>query len=154
MFPLSPQGRGLGRGALSTSVPRAEYPRPSLRRRDWLNLNGEWDFGVGSARRFDRRIVVPFAPQSSLSGIGDWEETDVVWYRRRFDAFGSVRLMLHFGAVDYRATVWVNGEEVASHAGGHTPFSVDVAPLVRDHHNELIVRAEDPVGDRSIPRGK
>jgi beta-galactosidase/beta-glucuronidase len=135
-------------------LPRPEYPRPSLRRRDWANLNGEWEFGVGPARRFDRRIVVPFAPQSRLSGIERWEETDVVWYRRRFDAFGSPRLMLHFGAVDYRATVWVNAEEVARHEGGHTPFSVDVAPFVRELDNELIVRAEDPVGDKAIPRGK
>jgi hypothetical protein len=57
-----------------------------------LNLNGEWDFGVGPERRFDRRIVVPFAPQSRLSGISNWEETDVVWYRRRFEAFRSSRL--------------------------------------------------------------
>ena len=134
--------------------PRPEYPRPSLRRRDWLNLNGEWDFGAGPARKFDRRIIVPFAPQSRLSGVGDWDETDVVWYRRRFDAFGSARLMLHFGAVDYRATVSVNGEEVARHEGGHTPFSVDVAPFVREQDNELVVKVEDPVGDRSIPRGK
>ncbi len=121
-----------------------------LRRREWLNLNGEWDFGAGPARKFDRRIVVPFAPQSRLSGVGDWEETDVVWYRRRFDAFGSARLMLHFGAVDYRATVLVNGEEVARHEGGHTPFSVDVAPFVREQDNELVVKVEDPVGDKSI----
>ena len=98
--------------------------------------------------------MVPFAPQARLSGVGDWEETDVVWYRRRFDAFGSARLWLNFGAVDYSATVWVNGEEVAHHEGGHTPFSVEIARFVRDHDNELIVRADDPVGDQSIPRGK
>jgi beta-galactosidase/beta-glucuronidase len=119
-----------------------------------VNLNGEWDFGAGSERRFDRRIVVPFAPQSALSGIGEWEEADVVWYRRRFDVARAPRLLLHFGAVDHRATVWVNGEEVARHEGGHTPFSVDIARVVREQDNELVVRAEDRVGDKSLPRGK
>ena len=135
-------------------MPRPEYPRPSLRRRNWLNLNGEWELGAGSERKFDRRIVVPFAPQSALSGVDSWEEADVVWYRRRFDVARAPRLLLHFGAVDYRATVWVNGEEVAHHEGGHTPFSVDIAPVAREHDNEVIVRAEDRVGDPSLPRGK
>jgi beta-galactosidase/beta-glucuronidase len=119
-----------------------------------VNLNGEWDFGAGPMRRFDRRIVVPFAPQSALSGTGNWEEADVVWYRRRFDVARAPALLLHFGAVDHRATIWVNGEEVARHEGGHTPFSVDIAAVVREHDNELIVRADDRVGDKSLPRGK
>lgn len=119
-----------------------------------MNLNGVWDFGGGPARRFVRRIVVPFSPQSALSGVGEWDEADVVWYRRRFDAPHAARLLLHFGAVDHRATVWVNGEEVARHEGGYTPFSVDIAPVVREHDNELIVRAEDRVGEKSLPRGK
>jgi hypothetical protein len=91
-------------------LPRPEYPRPSFRRRDWVNLNGEWDFGAGDARNFDRRIVVPFCPQSELSGLGLRVPGDVLWYRRRFDTPDSARLLMHFGAVDYRATVWVNGE--------------------------------------------
>jgi beta-galactosidase/beta-glucuronidase len=125
-----------------------------MRRSHWVNLNGEWEFGAGEVRKFDRRIMVPFAPQSQLSGIGAWEPKDVVWYRKRFDAPASDRLLLHFGAVDYRATVWVNGEEVARHEGGHTPFAADVGHVVREHDNELIVRAEDPVADTTIPRGK
>ena len=108
------------------TTPRPEYPRPRLRRRDWVNLNGEWEFGLGGERSFDRTIVVPFCPQSQLSGIGMRIQEDVVWYRRRFDAPEAGRLLLHFGAVDYRASVWVNGEEVAHHVGGHTPFAVDI----------------------------
>jgi beta-galactosidase/beta-glucuronidase len=119
-----------------------------------VNLNGEWEFGAGDVRKFDRRITVPFAPQSQLSGVGAWMPSDVVWYRRSFDAPASDRLLLHFGAVDYRATVWVNGQEVASHEGGHTPFAADVGHVVRRHDNELIVRAEDPIADKTIPRGK
>jgi len=119
-----------------------------------VNLNGEWEFGAGDERRFDRRILVPFAPQSQLSGIEHWEPADTVWYRRHFDAPQSDRLLLHFGAVDYRAVVWVNGEEVARHEGGHTPFSADVAHVARKHDNELVVRAEDPLADKTIPRGK
>jgi beta-galactosidase/beta-glucuronidase len=125
-----------------------------LRRRDWLNLNGEWEFGLGEPGQFDRVITVPFCPQAALSGIDQRIEQDVLWYRRSFDAPVGQRLMLHFGAVDYRATVWVNGEQVAQHEGGHTPFSADITAVARDADNELVVRAEDPLTDRTIPRGK
>ncbi|HEX3509261.1 MAG TPA: glycoside hydrolase family 2, partial [Candidatus Dormibacteraeota bacterium] len=135
-------------------LPRPEYPRPSFRRRDWVNLNGDWDFGADESRNFDRRILVPFSPQSQLSGIGERVPGDVLWYRHRFDAPDSKRLLLHFGAVDYRATVWVNGEEVAAHEGGHTPFSADISRFAGRHDNVLVVRAEDPFADLTIPRGK
>ena len=133
-------------------VPRPEHPAPQLRRRRWTNLNGWWEFGAGARRRFDRRILVPFAPQAELSGIGERAPGDVLWYRRRFDAPPG-RVRLHLGAVDYRATVWVNGEEVARHEGGHTPFAADLAGL-RAEGNELVVRAEDAPADPTIPRGK
>ena len=136
------------------NLPRPEYPRPLLHRRDWVNLNGEWDFGVGDSRRFDRQIVVPYAPESKLSRIRDWKPADVVWYRRRFDAPAADRMVMHFGAVDYRAVVWVNGELVTRHEGGHTPFSADITRVVREHDNEVVVRAEDPLDDASLPRGK
>ena len=131
-----------------------DYPRPNFRRSRWISLDGEWEFGAGSAESFDRKIVVPFCPQSSLSGIGDPAPGDVVWYRRRFDAPGAERLLLHFGAVDYRATVWVNGEEVARHEGGHTPFAADISRVAGRRGNVVVVRAEDPLTDKTIPRGK
>jgi beta-galactosidase/beta-glucuronidase len=118
-----------------------------------VNLNGEWEFGSGEAPSFDRRITVPFCPQAQLSGI-EATPDDVVWYRRRFAAPDAERLLLHFGAVDYRATVWVNGKEVARHEGGHTPFSADVSDVAGRGDNELVVRAEDPLADKTIPRGK
>ena len=135
-------------------IPRPEYPRPSFKRRSWVNLNGQWEFGSGASETFDRRIVVPFCPQSELSGIGLRGPGDVVWYRRRFNAPDSERLLLHFGAVDYRATVWVNDEEVAGHEGGHTPFSADISRFAGQADNVVVVRAEDPLADRTIPRGK
>ena len=134
-------------------TPRPEYPRPRLRREAWLNLNGVWEFGAGETARFDRRIVVPFCPESRLSGIGE-QPGDVVWYRRRFDAPDGDCHYLHFGAVDYRATVWVNGVEVARHEGGHTSFSVDITNAMRQGENEVIVRAEDRMSDKTVPRGK
>jgi beta-galactosidase/beta-glucuronidase len=134
-------------------VPRPEYPRPSLRRPVWVNLNGEWEFGTGPERRFDRHILVPFCPQSQLSGIGE-QTSDVVWYRRRFEAPPAERLLLHFGAVDYRATVWVNDVEVTQHEGGHVPFAADITRAVRAGDNVLVVRAEDALADKSVPRGK
>ena len=157
------------------AVPRPEYPRPQFRRETWTNLNGEWHFAfddqdAGLAEGwhgltaeglrsedspFDRSIVVPFCYQSELSGIGETAFHDVVWYALTFEyvPVGDERLLLHFGAVDYRATVWVNGAQVASHEGGHTPFSADVTDALSDE-NVLVVRAEDPSRDVTIPRGK
>ena len=133
--------------------PRPEYPRPRLRRGEWVNLNGEWRFGFDQPN-FDRTIVVPFAYQSELSGIGRRDLHDTVWYTRRFQVPNADRLVLHFGAVDYRATVWVNDVELAHHEGGHTPFSVDIDPVVRFGENTLVVRADDPATDQTLPRGK
>ncbi|HZG75985.1 MAG TPA: glycoside hydrolase family 2, partial [Paenibacillus sp.] len=123
---------------MTTTLPRAEYPRPQFARAAWVNLNGEWDFAFdderigdregwsgGDAGHFPLRITVPFAPQSKLSGIADPAFHDVVWYRRTFAVpadFAGKRVLLHFGAVDYEASVWVNGRLVATHVGGHTPF--------------------------------
>lgn len=131
-----------------------DYPRPMFRRSRWVSLDGEWEFGAGVTERFDRTINVPYCPQASLSGIADPSPGDVVWYRRRFDAPGADRLILRFGAVDYRATVWVNGEVVARHEGGHTPFSADITGVAGRRGNVVVVRAEDPLADRTIPRGK
>jgi beta-galactosidase/beta-glucuronidase len=160
---------------LVRDLPRPEYPRPQLRRPEWTNLNGEWAFAFddedaglahgwhnvsvdhlySDASPFDRRITVPFCYQSRLSGIGDPSFHDVVWYARTFDPPpGGERLLLHFGAVDYRATVWVDGTQVAFHEGGHTPFSADVTPALAEGENVLVVRAEDHSRDATIPRGK
>src|SRR5437870_6464670 len=132
---------------------RAEYPRPNFRRSRWMTLNGEWEFGTGTRPSFDRQIVVPFCPESELSGLHELPR-DVVWYRRRFDAPAADRLVLHFGAVDYRATIWVNDVEVARHEGGHVPFTADITEVSRARDNQLVVRADDPLTDKSIPRGK
>lgn len=157
--------------ASSTSVPRPEYPRPQFARKDWLSLNGEWDFtfddeDVGEEEQwyradakglFSRVIQVPFAFQSKLSGIEDPSFHDVVWYRRTFEVpegWNGKRIVLHFGAVDYLAKVWVNGQLVAVHEGGHTPFQADITPSLIKGNNTIILRAEDFSRDVTLPRGK
>ena len=159
-------------------MPRPEYPRPQFRRKDWTNLNGEWSFAfddldaglancwqntdVATLRSndspFERKITIPYCYQSKLSGIGETAFHDVVWYARTFEyaPSGDERLLLHFGAVDYRATVWVNGMQLASHEGGHTPFSADVTYALAGEarENVVVVRAEDPSRDVTISRGK
>ena len=153
---------------LIPEIPRPEYPRPQLVRSDWVNLNGIWKFRVdddnaGMGQRwfsdpeFTDSILVPFAMESEKSGIGDRAFHPCVWYERVFeipDAWTGRRIRLNFGAVDYRATVWVNGVYVASHEGGHTPFSGDITGALRETGNTVVVRAEDPPTDRYIPRGK
>ncbi len=149
--------------------PREEYPRPQFVRERWLNLNGEWAFefddgNVGERedwpsghRAFSRTIIVPFCYQSELSGIGDTAFHDIVWYRRSFSLpadYGDSRILLHFGAVDYEARVWVNGKLVASHEGGHTPFHADITDALANGENTLVVRAVDYSRDVTLPRGK
>jgi beta-galactosidase/beta-glucuronidase len=143
------------------------HPRPQLTRPEWQDLCGEWEFahdddnaGVQAKwwrgdRSFDTTITVPFPPESAASGVHDPAPHPVVWYRRTFDAPSGDRLLLHFGAVDYRARVWVNGTEVCSHVGGHTPFHVDIThALVADGRQVVVVRAEDSIDDMTQPRGK
>lgn len=151
---------------------RSEYPRPQFVREDWLNLNGEWDFefddhNVGEDERwsrgerpFSKKINVPFAFQSKLSGICDPSFHDVVWYKRSIevsDEWQDKRVILHFGAVDYYTKVYVNGSYVGDHTGGHTPFSFDITNEINrteGEDDEIIIRVEDPSTDETIPRGK
>jgi beta-galactosidase/beta-glucuronidase len=163
------------------------YPRPMMCREEWTSLDGTWEFAhddadVGlaerwydpsSGERFDQRIQVPFPPESPASGIGAREFHPVVWYRRTIghDAFAGplsrdggagVRALIHFGAVDHRAQVWFDGQLVADHVGGQTPFTADVTGALgssdgggsagEDH--VLMVRAEDDPHDLEQPRGK
>lgn len=154
------------------------YPRPQLRRERWTSLDGTWRFshddddrgrGEGwhapeASGRFDREIQVPFPPESPASGIGDTGFHPVVWYRREVDAdiFDTPdgrpgdRLLLHFGAVDHHADVWLDGHHLGSHVGGQTPFTVDVTDVVgaAGRPSVLVVRAEDDPADPDLPRGK
>ncbi len=129
-----------------------------------IGLDGEWAFALGNAgdgqrplpvEAFDRRIRVPFAPQWRLSGL-QLRRADVAWYARLVDVPpGAGDLLLHFGAVDYRTRVWVDGELVAEHEGGHTPFTAGFAHVARGGDRAtVVVRAEDPLEDVEVPRGK
>ncbi len=142
-------------------IPRPEYPRPSWRRPVWQCLNGWWDFAAAPAQfapaevPFSRRILVPFAPEAVLSGIGETDFMETVWYRRRIQVpreWRGERLLIHFQAVDYLATVWVDGAEVVRHCGCFTPFTADL-PLRPGAEHEIIVRAQT-LRDRNRPRGK
>jgi beta-galactosidase/beta-glucuronidase len=148
-------------------IPRPEYPRPQFVRNRWMNLNGEWEFafddnneglnaGWQDGRQLSQRIIVPFAYQTSLSRINDKSIHEVVWYARSFEVpsdWHNGDLLLNFGAVDYAASVWVNGHEVGHNRGGHVPFQFDIAPYVRSGVNRLTLRVEDSQ-DPKQPRGK
>ena len=147
------------------------HPRPLLARAGWVDLTGTWEFAYDDdnqglahgwharERSFDRTIVVPFPPESKLSGVHDPSYHPVVWYRRRVtlpSAAAGERTLLHFGAVDYRATVWANGVVVGEHEGGHTPFTCDLTDARAATSDEavVVVRAEDQPTDVGQPRGK
>jgi len=152
-----------------SSIPRPEHPRPDFERKAWQNLNGEWQFGVDSSKSglekgwhsgvdLPLTINVPFCPESSLSGLGMTDFLEAVWYRRRFSvdpALSGRRLLLHFGAVDYDARVWVNGKEVVRHRGGYTPFEADITEVVdMTSENELVLYADDDERSHVQPLGK
>lgn len=140
------------------------HPRPLLRRRDWRTLDGVWEFAIDADARWnepgevrcDRRIRVPFAPETAASDVNDQGMYGCVWYRHRAElpsAAAGGRLLLRFGAVDHDATVWVDGTEVARHEGGYTPFAADVTGFAGGEH-EIVVRAFDDPLDLEKPRGK
>jgi beta-galactosidase/beta-glucuronidase len=153
----------------ASGVPRAEHPRPDFMRADWATLNGRWEFEFddqdagmrerwfAGTRAFGKTIVVPYTFQSKLSGIGDTAFHDVVWYRRTFTVPGGWqgrRVLLNFGAVDYEAGVWINGEAAGQHRGGHSSFALDITDRLKAGDNVVVVRVYDPATDMTIPRGK
>lgn len=148
-----------------TPVPRDEYPRPQFRRGRWLNLNGWWGFEIDRADSgLDRglrdaplqgEILVPFAPETTLSGVGDLDFLRAVWYRRTIrvpEEWAGSRVLLHFGAVDHDATVWVDGIEVGRHRGGFSSFTLDITDAApRGTEVPLVVRARD---DPTAPQAR
>lgn len=145
----------------------SDYPRPQLVRSQWMSLNGSWRFLFDPKRIFKHpseiqewplSINVPFPPESNASGIGNTSFNPVCWYQRDVQVGpqrDGERVLLHFGAVDYRAVVWANGYDVACHEGGHTPFFADITALLRDTGSQTItVLAEDDPHDLTKPRGK
>ena len=150
-----------------TGIPRSEYPRPQFVRDDWLCLNGEWQFEIDQGdsgihrglpeRDLKDRITVPFCPESMLSGIENHDFYNAVWYRRRVTIpteWAGKRVLLHFQAVDYDSTVWVNGEEVGRHRGGFSPFCCDLDGVAAPGDEiTIVLRARDD-GQKPQPRGK
>lgn len=149
-------------------IPRPEYPRPQLVRKEWQNLNGLWDFefdfgNSGKARQmflsdeYSKKILVPFCPESKLSGIEYKDFMNCVWYRRNFvipETWAGKRVKIHFGAVDYAAEVWINGTSVGKHKGGYSSFSFDITEHLREGENAVVVCAEDDNRNGLQPRGK
>ena len=141
-----------------------EYPRPIMQRNDWKNLNGLWDYAIIDKgghipADFEGKILVPFAVESSLSGVGKRiNEKQELVYQRSFDvpsAWKGKQILLHFGAVDWKTDVWVNDVKVGSHIGGFTPFSFDITPALSARgSNRLVVKVWDPTDRGPQPRGK
>lgn len=140
-----------------TAIPRSEHPRPDFERDNWMCLNGEWDFSLDE-KKFDRKIIVPFAFETELSGIGDKGFHKMVWYRKTFklpERMKAKRVILHFGAVDYACDLWVNGTYIREHKGGQTNFSADITEAVAaDDENVIELKVFDDYEDMEMPRGK
>lgn len=154
---------------MKNSIPRPEYPRPQEVRADWANLNGVWEFEFDQSNSgeyrglqnedaaYSEKITVPFAPQSTLSGIGHRDWLYGVWYKRTFSLSADRlrgRVIIHFGAVDYIAKLYINGRYIGSHTGGYVSFSFDITDAVREGENTVTLHAQDDERDPLVPRGK
>ena len=164
--------------SMGAAIPRAEHPRPDAFRANWMSLNGDRQFeidekadgdgrGLRSGKDLATNIIVPFCPESSLSGIGNTAIMKHTWYRRLFavPATGNSassqapgksppRILLHFGAVDYQAWVWVNGQPAGSQVGGSASFNFDITKVLRPGVNELVVHVFDDTASANQPAGK
>ena len=155
--------------ASAEELPRAEYPRPQFERQEWINLNGQWSYTFDFSRSgmdrelfrsegFDGQITVPFAPQSELSGVGFTDFIPEMWYQRRLEIpadWDGKRILLHFGAVDYIASIYIDGRIAGRHWGGSSSFTVDITRLVSagKTHN-LVIRVEDDERSGEYAKGK
>ena len=148
---------------------RAEHPKPQFERKNWQNLNGKWQFEIdnkndglnrGLFKRdavLNSQIEVPFCPESKLSGVEYKDFMTSVWYKREIEISKdnlNGNVILHFGAVDYKATVYVNGEQVGTHKGGYVSFSFDITAFLKVGKNVITVHAEDDTKSRLVPCGK
>ena len=157
-------------GSLSAAdLPRPEYPRPQFERSEWVNLNGQWSYTFDFSRSgmdrelfrsesFDGQITVPFAPQSELSGVGFTDFIPEMWYQRKIEipaGWDGKRILLHFGAVDYIASVYIDGKIAGRHWGGSSSFAIDITRLVSagKTHN-LVIRVEDDERSGEYAKGK
>lgn len=151
------------------AIPRAEYPKPQFERKNWMNLNGEWNFEIDNGRSgqarmlfnedsvFSGKITVPFCPESKLSGVEHKDFMYGVWYKREVVISGEaakLNKILHIGAADYETYLYVNGEAVGSHKGGYVSFSFDVTKYIKEGKNTITIYCEDDTRDPFIPRGK
>lgn len=151
------------------NIPRPEHPNPQFYRDTWMNLNGKWRFYIDKSKsamekglfrtpqKMDKTIVVPFCPESVLSGVNQKDFLNAVWYSREFslpDRYSDKRCFIHFGAVDYKAVVFINGEKAGEHKGGYISFKFEITDLVRTGLNTVTVYAEDDVRNPMQPRGK
>lgn len=151
-----------------TNIPRHEHPDPQFERANWLNLNGEWDFefdfgnskyesGILDRADWENKIIVPFCPESKLSGIEHTDFIPAVWYRKTVNVTAEQlkgRVLLHFGAVDYETKLYVNGKKAGYHKGGYASFKFDITEYLTEGENTIIVNAVDDVRNPLVPRGK
>ncbi|MEO0338356.1 MAG: sugar-binding domain-containing protein [Bacteroidota bacterium] len=150
-------------------IPRPEHPKPQFQRTNWLNLNGTWDFKIDYSQSgfeqnwqdqpklFDQNIVVPFAPESKLSGIEHKDFMAAVWYHRTFEvptSWSGNRIFVNFGAVDYDCQVWINGQQVGRHYGGSVSFSFEITEALKIGENSIVVAAIDDIRSGVQPAGK
>ena len=149
---------------------RPEYPTPQFERSNWINLNGEWDFKIDNEKcgepkeyfnldKFDGKIIVPFCPESKLSGIENTDFMYCVWYKRKVTLpnewrSNNKRTFLNIGACDYETIVYVNGNKAGTHFGGYTPIRIDITPWIVEGENDITICAKDDPQDNSIPSGK